>query len=190
MTASAGTLLSVYCSLLLLVVNSASADEPLTFERDIRPILRAHCFDCHGATDEPNGGLDLRQVRLMQKGGESGTAVVPGNAADSLVLQRVIAKEMPPGDTKLSAKETEILTQWIATGAKTARPEPENIPPGLGITPEERAFWSFQPIRRPVEPNIHEEQRHRIRTAIDAFLLTQMPAGLTFAEDADRHTLI
>ena len=49
---------------------SAVADEP-TFERDIRPILRAHCLDCHGGVEELQGGLDLRQVRLMQKGGES-----------------------------------------------------------------------------------------------------------------------
>ena len=181
-----------YCLLFgapLFSCAAANADD-LTFERDIRPILRAHCFDCHGATAEPKGGLDLRQVRKMQTGGESGTAIVPGNADESLVLQRVVSKEMPPGEIKLTPKELETLTQWIAGGAKTARQEPETIPPGSGITPEERAFWSFQPIVRPPEPAVREGVQARIRNPIDAFLLARMPEGLTFAEDSDRHTLI
>ncbi len=168
---------------------SAVADEP-TFERDIRPILRAHCLDCHGGVEELQGGLDLRQVRLMQKGGESGTAIVPGDSHSSLIMERIRSKEMPPGEIKVTDKELETLTAWINGGAKTARPEPETIPPGLGITPEERAFWSLQPIRRSPEPAVRADQESRVRSAIDTFLLAQMPEGLSFAEDADRHTLI
>jgi len=183
----------VVCSLLcvtLIFENVTANAGELTFERDIRPILRAHCFDCHGATDKPKGGLDLRQVRKMQTGGDSGTAVVPGNADASLMLQRVVSKEMPPGEMKLTDKEIETLSIWIRSGAKISRPEPENIPPGLGITPEERAFWSFQPIVRHAEPEVAEPVRGRVRNPTDAFLLAQMPEGLTFADDADRPTLI
>ena len=169
---------------------SSALAADVTFERDIRPILRAHCFDCHGATEEPKGGLDLRQVHRMQKGGESGAAIVPGNSEESLMLARVRSGEMPPGETKLTPQEIDTLTQWIAGGARTARPEPDTIPPGLGITPEERAFWSFQPIHRPAEPAVRDDVRGRIRNPIDAFLLARMPEGLTFADDADRHTLI
>ena len=168
---------------------SAFANEVM-FERDIRPILRAHCFDCHGATAEPKGGLDLRQVRRMQHGGESGAAIVPGNVDGSLLLQRVLSGEMPPGEVKLTSQEMDTLTHWIAGGAKTARPEPEIIPPGLGITPEERAFWSFQPIHRPVEPAVRDDVQSRVRNSIDSFILARMPEGLTFADDTDRHTLI
>jgi len=174
----------------LAVAGEMSADEGLTYERDIRPILRAHCFDCHGATEDLKGGLDLRQVRLIQNGGESGPAIVPGHAEDSLMLSRVVAGEMPPGETKITAKERETLTEWIASGAKTLRPEPENIPPGLGVSPEERAFWSFQPPGHPAAPSVREDQRGFIRTPIDNFLLAEMPKGLTFADEADRHTLI
>ena len=177
------------CAWLIMVTGSSAADV-LTFERDIRPILRAHCFDCHGATDAPKAGLDLRQVRLMQKGGESGTAIVPGIVDESLLVQRVRSGEMPPGETKLTPKEIASLTTWIADGAQTARPEPENIAPGPGITPEERAFWSFQPVHRPTEPSVRPDVQGRIRTAIDAYLLAQMPEGLTFAEEAERLSLI
>ena len=173
----------------VLTWSSALAAD-VTFERDIRPILRAHCFDCHGATGEPKGGLDLRQVRRMQKGGESGAAIVLANVDESLLLERVRSGEMPPGETKLTPKEIDTLTRWIADGARTARPEPDTIPPGLGITPEERAFWSFQPIHRPAEPAVREVVRGRIRNPIDAFLRARMPEGVTFADDADRHTLI
>ncbi|MGC6444157.1 MAG: hypothetical protein ACON4H_15995, partial [Rubripirellula sp.] len=48
------------------VGSSITAEEAtLSYERDIRPIFRAHCFDCHGATEEIEGGLDLRLVRFM-----------------------------------------------------------------------------------------------------------------------------
>jgi hypothetical protein len=173
-----------------LFLSDVSRGEELTFERDIRPILRAHCLDCHGAVEELKGGLDLRQVRLMQKGGESGTALVVGDAHTSLLLERIRSKEMPPGEMKVNEKELEILTRWVNEGAKTARPEPETIPPGLGITPEERAFWSFQPIKRVTEPQVRPDQQARVRNSIDHFLLAQMPEGLSFADDADRQTLI
>ena len=70
------------------VVAEGRADE-LTFERDIRPIFRAHCYDCHGAEAELKGGLDLRLVRFMMKGGETGPAIVPGDAGASYLMQRV-----------------------------------------------------------------------------------------------------
>ena len=74
---------------------SLSASEP-TFEADVRPIFRAYCFDCHGATDEKEGGLDLRQVKLQQAGGDSGPAIVPGDPEASLLIARMRAGEMPP----------------------------------------------------------------------------------------------
>ena len=167
-----------------------TSSEPLTFEKHIRPILRAHCFDCHGATEDLQGGLDLRQVRLMQKGGDSGSSLTPGSLEDSYLMDRVISGEMPPGDSRLSAAELQTLSAWIKQGAKTAREEPENIPPGLGLTPEEREFWFFQPVQNPPVPEISDTRADRARNAIDAFLLSAMPDGLSFAADADRPTLV
>ena len=181
---------SVSASLLLIFAMTVRADDakPLTFEKDIRPIFRAHCFDCHGATDELESGLDLRLVRLMTKGGESGPAIMPGQPDDSMLLERVTDGEMPPGEDQLSPEDIATIKRWLAEGATTARPEPESIGPGLGITPEERSYWAFQPITRPETPQLSSHAR--VRTPIDALLLQAMPDGLSFSPDADRLTLI
>lgn len=168
--------------------DAARSDE-LTFEKDVRPIFRAHCFDCHGATEEKEGGLDLRQVRLLVKGGESGSALVKGDSGKSLLVERIVAGEMPPGDHPVPAKDLEIIKKWISSGAKTARPEPEVIPRGLGITSEERSYWAFQPIRRPDVPLAKSVDR--VKTPIDSFLLAKMETkGLAFAADAAKTKLI
>ncbi|MBX3437032.1 MAG: DUF1553 domain-containing protein [Planctomycetaceae bacterium] len=172
----------------LLANRSTAADQPLTFEADIRPIFRAHCFDCHGATEELKGRLDLRLVRLMTQGGESGPAIAVGKPAESYLIDRMRSGEMPPGGHRVPDEQIAVIEQWIAAGAPTARPEPETIDPGLGLTEEERSFWSFQPIRRPETPAVAADARSR--TAIDAFLLAAMPHGVSFSPDAERFTLI
>ena len=172
-------------------VATGSPEAPLTFEQHIWPILRAHCFDCHGATDEMEGSLDLRQVRRMTQGGDSGAALTIGSPEESLLFQRVESGEMPPGDAKVSADEVDTLRRWIAAGAATKRPEPESIGPGLGILPEEREFWAFQPIRRPAAVDLVTlSTAERVRTPIDALLLDPDDPSTTFAPDSDRRALV
>lgn len=167
------------------------AGEQYTFEKDIRPVFRAHCFDCHGATDDMKGGLDLRLVRLIIRGGDSGPAIQAGVPGESLLWQRMKTGEMPPGQHQVPAAEIKIVEQWIAAGAPTARPEPESIGPGLGITPEERSFWSFQPIVRPHVPKLDSfAPEARVRTPVDALIRMVMPSGAEFAPDASRPVLI
>ena len=148
----APTLLVVALLMTWCTSGSHAQQPPLTFEQHIRPLFRAHCYDCHGATEEIEGGLDLRLVRLMRAGGDSGAAIEPGQPSDSLLLDRVREGEMPPGEKKMTPAEIDTLERWIEAGAPTARPEPESIGPGLGITPEERSFWAFRPIVRPEVP--------------------------------------
>src|SRR5581483_3588792 len=61
----------------------------LTYEQHIRPILKAHCFQCHGEGGQLKGGLDLRLKRLMETGGESGPAILAGKPDESLLVQKV-----------------------------------------------------------------------------------------------------
>jgi mono/diheme cytochrome c family protein len=169
--------------------DETSAEAP-TFEATVRPILKAHCFQCHGEEAKPKGGLDLRLVRAMVAGGDSGPAVEPGRRNESLIWERVEANEMPPGDKKLSAREKAALAAWIDAGAPTSRPEPETLPPpGPVLTNEERGFWSFRPVARVEVPKVAHPEA--VRNPIDGFLLARLEkAGMAFASEADKPTLI
>jgi hypothetical protein len=159
--------------------------EPLTFEKDVRPILKQHCFLCHGELPSPKGGLDLRTVKMIKKGGESGPAIKPGDLANSHLWERVFANEMPEGPKKVSAAQKAILKRWIAEGAKIARPEPDD-PNQARYTPEELSHWAFQPMKAVAPP------KNSGRTEIDRFLIAKLqPVGLKgFSPAADRRTFI
>src|SRR5262245_23029170 len=73
---------------MLCVWATAGAAEP-TFERDVRPILKTYCLDCHGGGETLSGNLDLRLARFAKKGGDSGPAIVAGDAAGSLIVERI-----------------------------------------------------------------------------------------------------
>ena len=171
-----------------VIALSTHAAEP-TFETQVRPILKAYCFECHGEGEQLKGKLDLRLARLIVKGGATGPAIVRGKPDASLLLKRVRAGEMPPTKKKLGAAEIEVIAKWVAAGAKTENAEPETIAAGFHLTPEDRAWWAFQPIRRPNLPVVAANRA--IRTPIDLFLLAKLrDRGLSFAPQADRITLI
>jgi Protein of unknown function (DUF1553)/Protein of unknown function (DUF1549)/Planctomycete cytochrome C len=172
----------------LLCMPSALAAEPLTFERHVRPILKLHCFQCHGDEEEHEANLDLRLVRLIAKGGDSGPAIVPGKATESLIIQRLEAGEMPPeGKSKpVSAKELAMIRAWLDQGARAARPEPQAL---AAVSDDEKGFWSFQPIGAPSLPDVNDPAS--LRSPIDAFLLAELEQHkLGFSAEADKQTLI
>jgi hypothetical protein len=177
--------------LMVAAIGSLRADDAATvrFETDVRPILKAQCWHCHGEEDEIEGGLDTRLARFLLKGGDSGPGVVPGKHAESLLYERIAAGEMPPGKKKLSSKEIETIARWIDAGAVTVRPEPETLSAGDIFSEDERNHWSFQPIVRPPVPSV--KAADRLQTPIDAFLLARLEKeGLSFGPEADRYTLI
>jgi hypothetical protein len=166
-----------------------AATHELTLERDVRPILKEHCFQCHGEGGRLKGGVDLRLRRFMEKADKDGDQVmVPGKPEESEMLQLVRDGDMPDKGKKLSATEIATIEQWIQQGAKTIRPEPEEVPK-IWITEEEREYWAFQPIQRSPVPEVKDKAR--VRTPIDAFLLAKLEAkGLDFNPDADKATLL
>lgn len=166
----------------------ATSEEQRTFEADVRPILKAHCFHCHGEESTTEGSLDVRLARLLVAGGDSGPALVPGKAGESYLVDRLLSGEMPPGEKKVSGKELNVIREWINQGARTARPEPASADQ-LAYTDEERAFWSFQPVVAPPVPTV--KAAGRVRTPIDAFVLKRLERdGLSFSADADKRTMI
>lgn len=175
------------------------AQEAPTFEKDVRPILKAFCLDCHGGGEELQGKLDLRLRRFILKGGESGAGLVLGKPGESLLIKRMKSGEMPPSEKKVPVEQIAIIERWIASGAVAKRDEPESLPRGFDITPEERAFWFFQPLKEVAVPSTQPQERSR--SAIDALILakqreskerTQSAGQLAvgFAPDADKRTLI
>jgi mono/diheme cytochrome c family protein len=167
-----------------------AAETPkLTFEHDVRPILKVHCFRCHGDEAEHEGSLDLRLVRLMQAGGDSGPAVVAGKAGESLLVQRIADGEMPPKGSRLPETDLATIRTWIEQGANTAGPEPQSLADFDGITRAERAFWSFQPIGSPAIPVL--DNTAELRSPIDAFLRAKLKEhDADFSPEADRLTLV
>ena len=161
----------------------AAEEGALTFERDVRPIFKAQCFQCHGEEKELKGGLDLRLVKLMAQGSENGPVIVPGNRRESLIFEHVSSGEMPPKEElRLSEEDVKIIGQWIDGGAATETPEPTILPePGeLIITDAERNHWSFRPIEKPAEGD-----------SVDFFLKRKLAEkGLSFSSPADALTLI
>ena len=182
------TNLACLVAALLAATGTASAySEALKFETDVRPILKAACFHCHGEEKKKRGGLDVRLVHLMQTGGDSGEAIVPGDPEASLLWQQVASDEMPDGPKKLTADQKQIIRDWITQGAKTIRLEPKD-PDSVRFTEEELGHWAFQPVK---EPRVPQPGGFDIRTPIDAFVAERLAKrGLRFSPRAGRETLI
>ncbi|HVL68384.1 MAG TPA: PSD1 and planctomycete cytochrome C domain-containing protein [Vicinamibacterales bacterium] len=169
------------------------------FEAKIRPLLVESCFDCH--TDDEKGGLRLDSREALLKGGDSGPAIVAGDPDASLLLKAVRHEQgiskMPRSAPKLSDGEIAALAEWIRMGAPWPAPTagmtaPVATTPGgveRPIAPELKAFWSFQPIRKPDVPQ--PKDAGWAKTDIDRFVLARMEReGLTPVAAADRRTLI
>ena len=167
--------------LVLLAVSARGGQIALTFEKDVRPILKAHCTHCHGEEEKPKGELDLRLRRFMDKVLEGGEHVLaPGRPDESEMVQLIRRGEMPKKGKKVSEADVAIIEQWIAQGAKTLKPEPLTLAPGPLISDEDRGYWAFQPVKRPLVPA--EVDAKKVRTPVDAFVLRSMRGkGLDFA---------
>lgn len=170
---------------------AAASEKPSgarTYEEHVRPILKAMCFHCHGEESDLRGGLDLRLVRLIQAGGESGPAIAPGDPATSLLWQRIESDEMPDGPKKLTPEQKATIRQWIEQGAATLRPEPENVEEAR-FSVVELGHWAYQPVGQPRVPP--RPAGYRLSNPVDAFIADRLSQQqLSFSSPADRETLL
>src|SRR4051794_21249719 len=160
----------------LSVVSAADSDAGHDFEMQVRPLLAKNCFACH--TESAMGGLRLDSRESILKGGKSGPAVTPGNSGESLLIQAVTHKharlKMPPSG-KLGEADIQVLTSWIDKGAywpQNDKPATANKASAYKITAEQRAFWSFQPVRKPQPPPV--QNAAWVKNPIDAFILARL----------------
>ncbi|MCW5976925.1 MAG: PSD1 domain-containing protein [Bryobacteraceae bacterium] len=157
----------------------------------VRPALANNCFSCH--TSAKMGDLVMDSREALLRGGQSGPAVRPGDPDGSLLIQAVRQThdriKMPPGG-RLPASDIEALERWIRDGAEW--PEHASVSPapaGLRIGEEQRAWWAFQPVRKPDPPPVKDEAW--ARTTIDRFVLARLEReNLRPVRPADRRTLI
>ncbi|MCE9568016.1 MAG: PSD1 and planctomycete cytochrome C domain-containing protein [Planctomycetes bacterium] len=120
----------------VLLSAPAVAAEP-SFEKDVLPILRAHCVSCHGG-DKPKAGLDLSTEKGVTAGGKSGAVVKPGSLKESPLWLNVSTDKMPATGPKLTDEEKAVLRTWVA-GAKTGTVQPVKPGQKRGVTAAAKA---------------------------------------------------
>lgn len=170
------------------------------FEREIRPLLAAHCYECHGPeAKRAKGGLRFTGRAALLAGGDSGPAISEVDPGSSLLLHAVNWTdgdlEMPP-DGKLSADAITKLTTWVERGAvwpsteSSGGPEKSATPhdaPAIDIA-KGRSWWSFRPIEQPAIPRTSDDATPA--HPIDAFVRAELEkAGLQPSPEASRATL-
>ena len=108
-------LVSAYAILRFGPTGAAPARE-VSYARDVRPILESRCASCHMG-EFVSEGLDMNTYDSLMKGSENGPVIVPGNARDSLLVEKITEGKMPKRGPKLTPAQIQIITDWIDAGA-------------------------------------------------------------------------
>ncbi len=176
-------------------IEAKTKEETARFEKLALPIFRSRCFSCH-SEGNPMGGLDLRTLQSVLKGSTNGPVISELGSDKSILIRKVTSASMPPPGAggPLSESDERALAQWIDTSdLRLLRPHVErttfNQAEAPPVRQRDRQFWAFRkPVAGPV-PSV--KNRKRVRTPIDAFLLTRLEAkGLGFSPDAPRVALM
>lgn len=169
------------------------------FESKIRPILVTHCYECHSVESKKSkGGLLLDTRAALLQGGDSGPAIVPGDAENSVLIAAVRQTDkelrMPPKQ-KLTETQIADLEAWVKLGAPDPRKSADKGSPRLSLAPsgmsleEGRKFWAFLPVSDPQRPTV--KRSDWARNAVDDFILDRLErAGVEPAPAADKPTLL
>lgn len=147
------------------------------FEKKIRPVLVAHCYQCHSAeaakAKKLRGGLLLDSRDGLLKGGDSGPSLVPGKPTASLLIKAVQhdSLKMPPKGM-LPAPVIADLAKWVEMGA----PDPRDGSPLIAKRAIDleagRKHWAFKPLTTVVPPPVPDQPW--VRTSIDRFILAKL----------------
>jgi hypothetical protein len=107
-------------TLILCLLVASPLVAATTFDANVKPIFAAKCASCHNEKLSL-GKLALHTPEAVLKGGETGPAIVPGEAAKSLLIDKIVTRQMPPGKDKLTDAEIDQIRTWINSGLpKTA----------------------------------------------------------------------
>jgi len=177
----------IWLSPLVLLAQNAPTSEGIEyFEKNIRPLLAANCYQCHSSQlDKPMAGLmlDTRAGTLR--------VIVPGKPEQSLMLGAVLGSrpdiKMPPG-RMLTSEEIERLAKWIQMGAPDPRTGGDAAAASSTAWENARRHWSFRPVQDPKPPRVSSPDW---TSPIDAFIKARLDAkGLTPQPKASKLVLL
>lgn len=184
--------------LFLLPLPAGAADPSVEdlefFEKEVRPILANQCFNCHSTDKKQKGSLLVDSREGLLTGGDNGAAIIPGNSAESRLIQAIGYQDadlkMPPKG-KLKAEEIAALTKWVDRGAPwPATDKPAGAPTSkaeFSIT-ERAKRWSYQPIRQDVKPPQVKRNDWPLQDC-DRFILAALEAnGIAPSSPTDKRT--
>ena len=112
------------------LAQTTKTERMIDYLSDIKPVLAEHCVACHGPKKQ-NAGLRLDTAVTAIAGGDSGPAIVVGDARNSLLLRAIIGdddvEQMPPKGPRLPEEKIELLRIWIDRGARAPADEVAEI---------------------------------------------------------------
>ncbi|HEY6343952.1 MAG TPA: PSD1 and planctomycete cytochrome C domain-containing protein [Bryobacteraceae bacterium] len=181
-------------------VTPLNAQTPVSFSKDIQPILEQNCWNCHGPSMQ-SSRLNLSTLEGALRGGARGSAIVPGQAEDSRLYRMIAGLDkpaMPLGGNKLTDAQIATIKNWIDQGAHwDAGAAAAKVPADathafvdlekVQLPPGARDYWAFKlPVQEPV-PAVAQ----MFSNPIDRFLeKARQEKGLKAAPKADRLTLL
>jgi hypothetical protein len=171
--------------------------ESVNFGGDIFPILASHCIKCHGEAKQ-EGELRLDSPEGIREGGEFGSVIEPGDAADSALIDLLTRahddkERMPKKADPLSADVIEMVSAWIEQGAPyTGWDVAMTVAANEAVAnelPDGKDHWAFKAPTRPEAPTVRDKAWPR--NSIDRFVAAALDAeDLAPSPDADRVTLL
>ena len=155
----------------------------LDYERDVAPVFRARCASCHGP-EKQESYLRLDTHAEALKGGMSGSVILPGRSAESLLVRHLTGQaspRMPHEKPPLASDEIVRIVEWIDAGAPGPAASPSD--------PSAGSHWAYVKPRRPAVPPVRDAAW--VRNPIDAFVRARLEdEGLSPSPPADRETLV
>ncbi|MEZ6121153.1 MAG: DUF1553 domain-containing protein [Pirellulaceae bacterium] len=165
-------------------------DRSVDFVKDIQPLLKDRCFDCHVSGNE-EGGLNLGIRQRVVEGGEHGPILIQGDSQHSRMIHMVaglddVARMPPDGEgDPLTDQEVSLLRTWIDQGM----PWPDGTDILDPRMEEAKTHWAFQPLHAVTPPDVQHDDW--VRSPVDRFVLAKLEAAeLSPSERVDARRLI
>ncbi|WP_414661796.1 PSD1 and planctomycete cytochrome C domain-containing protein [Horticoccus sp. 23ND18S-11] len=161
-----------------------AATPPVDYVRDVKPVLKQHCYRCHGPSQQ-KGGMRADTLAFLREGGDTGTSIKAGDSAGSVLLQAILGthddiSQMPYKKPPLADREIAAIRAWIdagATGPASEEPAVEDV------------HWAFAAPVRTSPPAVKRAGWND--NSIDRFVLARLDKeNVAPAPEADRVSLL